>query len=299
MKHSCTIILVVDNVLSQEITLYQNLFQNSGVNYELFTCSKHTPIDSTKLLSPNLVFGCSADFPKTLNTAIYQAKSDYILFLDTCFIAPNDWLKAYLIALEKSEANCLIAPYLCYLKDFSKSEYLNPFGEILNTYIAENKPNDILGVHIFNKNVFYSKGGFVGDNNFTLNECLIHYRKKLPNIFIDCNFLKVLKNNVFTCEIKKEFLSEMPLREFSHIEEIAFHNLPNFLHKVEIIHYKKFMLPYVGKFGFRCGQINSNQLKNLMIFCTHYNLQIEICTSFPEKENQFSDNLIVLLQQNK
>lgn len=298
MTPSCTIFLIVDESQKKDILVYQNLLNNCGVRYELFTCEKTPILPETKILNPNVRYGKHYDFPKGLNEAIYRSTTDYILFINQPFISEVDWLKNCLNFLVKSEANCLIMPYLSYLKAFHKTEFLNPYGEIMDVLVSETKPNDILGMHIFRKNVFYNMGGFLGYQYSNLEECLIHYRKKIENVLVYNEFLKNIRDNHFSCEINKDFLQLQPVREFTPVEEIAYHNLEDFLKTKLDITANTFAFDFQGVFGFRCHFLNNTQLTKLQTYCTHYNLKFEIKYSPIEHEKRVTQNLFVLMTQN-
>lgn len=296
MSFSCTIFLIVDDNRKQEILLYEDLLKRSGLKYELFTCSG-TPIsDDVRRLKPNLAFGFSHDFPRQLNDAVSKSTTEFIAFLNVPFIAQNDWLKEYVEFLEKSEANCLIVPYLNYRKDFHNSEYLNPYGEIMDVKISDTKPNDILGMHIFRTNTFYDIGGFVGSQKSVLNECLIHYRKKCVNVIVYNSFLNNIRDEFYSCNIDKVYLQLQPVRDFSPVEEIAFHNLDDFLIQKLKIEPKKFALDFIGYFGFRCDSLNSEQLAEVINYATFYNLQFEIKYAPIENTKRISKNIYVLMK---
>lgn len=297
MNLSCTIFLIVDKSPKQDILVYKNLLSNCGVKYELFTCEKTPLLDENEILNANVRYGKHYDFPKGLNEAIYRSTTEYILFINQPFIAEIDWLKDCLNFIENSEANCLIMPYLSYRKAFHKTEFLNPYGEIMDVLVTETKPNDILGMHIFKKSVFYNMGGFIGYQYSNLEECLIHYRKKIENVIIYNQYLKTIRDNYFTCEINKDFLQLQPVRDFSPVEEIAYHNLEDFLEKKLGIVANKFAFDFQGVFGFRCETLNNAQFKELQFFCTKYNLEFEMKYASVEKEKTINQNLFVIMKQ--
>ena len=299
MNLSCTIFLIVDKVPKQDVLVYQNLLNNCGVKYELFTCEE-TPIpDETKILNPNIRFGKHYDFPKGLNEGIFRSTTEYILFINEPFIAETDWLKDSLNFLINSEANCLIMPYLSYRNELHKTQFLNPYGEIMDVLVTETKQNDILGMHIFRKNTFFNMGGFMGYQYSNLEDCLIHYRKKIENVVIYDKFLKTIRDNNFSCEINTNFLSLQPVKDFSPVEEIAYHNLDDFLVNKLSISANKFAFDFLGVFGFRCDTLNSRQLSELGLYATHYNLDFEIKYAFLENEKRVGQNIFVIMKQKK
>ena len=299
MNLSCTIFLIVDNLLQQDVLVYQNLLDKCGVKYELLTFEKTTISDKTELLKPNKRISKYNDFPKALNEGIAKSTTEYILFINEPFIAETDWLKNSLNFLISSEANCLIMPYLCYRNDLHKTEFLNPYGEIMDVLVTETKQNDILGMHIFKKNTFYNMGGFIGNENFKLENCVIHYRKKIENVVIFNKFLKTIRDNCFSCEINTNFLSLQPVKDFSPVEEIAYHNLDDFLVNKLSISCNKFTFDFLGVFGFRCDSLNSRQLKELELFATHYNLEFEIKYASLQNEKRVRENIFVILKEKK
>ena len=298
MNPSCTIFLIVDESQKKDILVYQNLLNNCGVKYELFTCEKTPILPDTKILNPNKRYGKHYDFPKGLNEAIYRSTTEYILFINQPFISEFDWLKDSLNFLANSEANCLIMPYVSYRKELYKTEYLNPYGEIMDVLVSETKPNDILGMHIFKKSVFYNMGGFIGYQKSNLEYCLIHYRKKIENVIVYNKFLKTIRDNDFSCEINNDFLQLQPVRDFTPVEEIAYHNLDDFFVNKLKANASKFAFDFQGVFGFSCDSLNHQQIKQLQTYCTHYNLKFEIKYASIEKENNIYKNLFVLMTQN-
>ena len=299
MSLSCTIFLVVDDSKKQEIILFENLLNHCGVKHELFTCCKAPVSDEIKRLNPNLTLTPQHHYPKELNEAVNNSTTEYIVFINVPFIGQDGWLKEYLNFLEKSEANCLIVPYLNYLKDFDKSEFLNPYGEIMDIQISDTKPNDILGMHIFRTATFNVNGGFVGYPETCLSECLIHYRKKTENVIVYNGFLNVLRDEIFNCKLNKDFLKIAPVKEFSPVEEIAYHNLDSFFENKLKKPAIKFMLDYLGLFGFRCDSLTSDQINEIILYATHYNLQFEIKYASVKTEKRIGFNIFVLMKQKK
>lgn len=295
MNLSCTIVLIVDEKHTQEILLYKDILKRCGVKYELFTCNDFPIHDALKKLYPSYSFGFGYDFPKNLNRAVSESTTDYIVYINVPFIAEDDWLKNYLNFLNHSEANCLIVPYLNYKNQLEKSEFLNPYGEILDIQSPKN-PNEIIGMHIFHKNNFYNYGGFVGRQYHTLNECLIHYRKKCEYVLVYNQFLKTIRDEFFECKIENEFLQLQPVRDFTTREEIAFHNLDDYVTKNLKINCNKFAFDFIGVFGFRCNLLNTEQINYINEYAVYYNLKYEIKFATSEKENQIGNNLFVLFQ---
>jgi hypothetical protein len=112
-------------------------------------------------------------------------------------------------------------------------------------------------------------------------------------------FLKTIRDNNFSCEINTNFLSLQPVKDFSPVEEIAYHNLDDFLVNKLSISANKFAFDFLGVFGFRCDTLNSRQLSELGLYATHYNLDFEIKYAFLENEKRVGQNIFVIMKQKK
>jgi len=296
MSLSCTIFLVVNETKKQDLLIYSDTLNKCGVKYELFTCNKSYVCEKTKSLKPNKAFTNQNNISLTLNQAVCSSTTDYILFINTPFICEANWLKEYLQFFETSEADCLIVPYLDNIDKFVKSEYLNPFGEILDIQIADNSDTNILGMHLFKTSTFLINGGFVSYNFSPIDECLIHYRKKCENVIVYNQFLKNIYEQNFTAEINQKFLQKTPVRNFSPSEEIAFHNLDVFFLKTDL-KAQKFMFDFLGVFGFRCEGLNKAQLISLLEYSKFYDLNIDVQYISAKQEKRIRNNIFVVLKR--
>jgi len=292
MPSNCTIILVVQDSTKFQFSLLKNMLDFSGVNFELIVLTEKSQAIYEEL-NPSKVFAINNNLVKCLNGSVEIAKSSNLVFVNQLFIPKKNWLKDCLTKINQCKINCLIAPYISYIQHLEKSEFLNPYGELYDCLVPTKNFNDIFGVHIFNKQVFNNFGGFVFQNLIGFEDCIIHYRQKIFNSLIDTNFIHNVSDCNYTAIIQKHLLEKTPLREFTPIEEIAFHNLDNLI-ETEIFEFEKFMLPFFGKFGFRCNSINKNKLEQINNFATYYDLTFEINTIFPQKQN-FKNNLYVLM----
>jgi hypothetical protein len=139
-------------------------------------------------------------------------------------------------------------------------------------------------------------GGFNLELSFdeAVTEYTLRAKKIGQNNVVSFDFLTALlpQKNIEIID-SENLLVERKIREFSLVEEIAYHDLDNFFDKNNI-EGEKFMFDFTGTFGFRCMCLNQNTLKKLNTFCTHFNLSFEIRSYFLSAEQKLNKNLYVV-----
>ena len=290
---NATIILSVNESFKPFLRLLNRNLQWSGVRYELFIISEFLDYNF-EFLSPKQVF-LNENGSECINKVVAQTSTPNFIFISEPFLCKENWLKD-LITLKNKIQNCgnVILPFHSFINNFDFTHTLNNDFELEDVLVLN---KDVYcGLTLVGIETVKMLGGFNLDLSFdeAVTEYTIRAKKIGQNNIVSFDFVTALlqQKNVEISD-SKNLLVERKIREFTPVEEIAYHDLDNFFYKNKI-EGEKFMFDFTGTFGFRCMCLNQSALKKLDKFCIHYNLSFEIRSYFLSAEQKLNKNIYVV-----
>lgn len=291
MEHPfVTFVVCIDK--EHQVGIVKSMLKECGVKYELFVLAPFVFNDNyIAELNPKQVF--LSDFGsagESLSKIILNASTSNIVIIPSPFIPKKDWAREQHRLFDNSTEQCMVVPYIDYLTELEPSHVLDGYFDLVNCYTPKQE-NLLYGVHWYEIGVFKANGAILGD---TIPECLVHFRMKVEGYWLAfINLINV--SPVFKkIEINNNYLIHKPLRTLSAIEEIAYHDLPNYFEKSKL-KAKRFSFDFTATIGFRCEKLSMEQLNLLHEFCILKNVKYEIKTIHLVKEQRLGNNLFVFL----
>jgi hypothetical protein len=290
---NASILLSVNESFKPFLNLFNRNLQFSGVRYELFIISE-LPDFNFEFLSPKKVF-LNESGSECLNEIVAHTSTPNFVFISEPFLCKKNWLKN-LITLKKSIQNCgnVILPFHSFIDNFEFTHTLNNSFEIQDVLVPI---KDIYcGVTLVGIETVKMLGGFNLELSF--DEAIVEYTLRAKKIgqknIASFDFITALSHqkNIEILE-SKSLLIERKIREFTPVEEIAYHNLDVFFENNKI-QAEKFMFDFTGIIGFRCMCLNQSALENLIDFSNNYNLSFEIKSYFLTVEQKLNKNTYIL-----
>jgi hypothetical protein len=290
---NATIFVSVNESFKPFLRLFQRNLQCSGVRYELFIISELLDF-SFDFLSPKEVF-VKQNGSECINKIVSKSATPNFVFISEPFLCKSNWLKD-LINLKNKIQNCgnVVLPFHSYINNFELTHTLDNDFELADVLVL--KENIYCGATLIGIETVKMLGGFNPELSF--DEAIVEYTlrtKKIgQNNVVSFDFASALlphKNISVTDD--KNFIVERKLREFSPVEEIAYHDLDN-LFELSGIEAEKFMFDFTASFGFRCMCLNQEHLTFLTDFCIRFNLRFEIRSYFLSSEQRLNKNTYIV-----
>jgi hypothetical protein len=290
---NATIILSVNESFKPFLRLLNRSLKCSGVRYELFIISELLDFNF-EFLNPKKVF-TDKNGSECINKIVAQTSTPNFVFISEPFLCKENWLKE-LINLKNKIQNCgnVILPFHSFIDNFELTHTLNNEFELEDVLVPIK--NIYCGSTLIGIETVKMLGGFNLELPFdeAVTEYTLRTKRIGQNNVVSFDFQTALldKKNVEIPD-DKNLVVERKIREFSPVEEIAYHDLDNFLNK-NGIQGEKFMFDFTATFGFRCVCLNQSDLKKLDMFCIHFNLSFEIRSYFLSAEQKLNKNTYVL-----
>jgi hypothetical protein len=291
MEHPfVTFVIQIDK--EHQVGIVKSMLKECGVKYELFVIAPFSFHGNLGFeLNPKQVFlndTCSTG--EILSKIILEASTSNIVIIPTPFIAKKEWAREQHRLFDNSTEQCMVVPYIDYMTELEPSHILDGYFDLVNCYTPK-KENLLYGVHWFELNVFRNTGSVLGE---TIDDCLVHYRTKVEGCFFPfINLINVAPVPKKT-EINSNYLIHTPLRTLTAVEEIAYHDLPNYFLKANLKAHR-FSFDFTATIGFRCESLSMEQLNLLNEFCIFKNVKYEIKSIYLSKEQRLGNNLFVFL----
>lgn len=290
---NATIILSVNKNFKPFLRLLFKNLQFSGVRYELFIISECEDCNF-EFLSPKKVY-INKNGSECINEIIAQVSSSNLIFISEPFICKVNWLKNF-ISLKNKTLNCgsVILPFHSYISNLELTHRISCDFEIEDVYVT--KKNVFCGITLLGLETVKMLGGF--NIELPFDEAIVEYNLRAKKIgrnnIVSFEFLTALFEHK-NIEISNclDIIIERKIRDFTPIEQIAYHDLDNFFihNKLEA---EKFMFEFTGVFGFNCNCLNQNLTKNLNKFCAKFNLSYEIKSVFLSSAQRLDKTLYIL-----
>ena len=291
MEHPfVTFVICIDK--EHQVGIVKSMLKECGVKYELFVLAPFVFNENyISELNPKQVFSnftCSAG--ELLSKIVLDASTSNFVIIPSPFIPKKHWAREQHRLFDNSTEQCMVVPYIDYLTELEPSHVLDGYFDLVNCYIPKQK-NLLYGLHWYELGVFKANGSIIGD---TIPECLVHYRMKVEGYWFALINLINITPVFHEVEINSKYLIHTPLRTLSAIEEIAYHDLPNYFDKANI-KAQRFSFDFTATIGFRCETLSMKQLELLHEFCILKNVKYEIKTIHLVKEQRLGNNLFVFL----
>lgn len=276
--------------------LLDTSLKQSGARFELYLIVDENTFD-VSFLNPKKVFVKTKNTKTTefLNLILNEKPLNYFVFISEPFLCQMNWLKN-LIKFKENIHTCgtAILPLSNHIDNLELSHTLNCDFELSDVYVL--KENKYSGIVLFGQETINSIGGFNTylDINSATTEYMLRGNKNGFPTYASFDFVTpVLDKKIIAIKDTPEIRIEQPIREFSPIEEIAYHHLEAFF---EICNLKaeKFMFDFTAVFGFRCMCLEEYQIEELNRFCINYNLSYTIRSYFLPKEQKLNKNIYVI-----
>jgi hypothetical protein len=290
---NATIILSVNESFKPFLRLLNRNLQCAGVRYELFIISELLDCNF-EFLSPKKVF-VKENGSECINEVVAQTSTPNFIFISEPFLCKSNWLKD-LINLKNKIQNCgnVILPFHSFINNFEFTHTLNNDFELEDVLVPIK--HIYCGLTLVGIETVKMLGGFNLDLLFdeAVTEYTLRAKKIGQNNIVSFDFVTaLLKQKTIEITDTNNLLVERKIREFTPVEEIAYHELDNLFYQNQI-EGEKFMFDFTGTFGFRCMCLNQSALKKLDKFCIHYNLSFEIRSYFLSAEQKLNKNIYVV-----
>jgi hypothetical protein len=292
---NATIVVSVCEKFKPYLKLLNDNLNKSGARFELFVITDIENLE-VSFMKPKKVYFCqNKGATEYLNEVILKPNNCLVLISEP-FLCQENWLKN-LINFKENLHNCgsVCLPFHSYIDNIVLSHALNNQFEISDVYVL--KQNAYCGITCIGQEAINSIGGFNTELKF--ENSIVEYIERLKKIgsqnFISLEFATNLfsKKNISIND--KDIQIERPIRQFSPIEEIAYHSLDDFFVKTKL-QAEKFMFDFTATFGFRCMCLEQNQISKLIKFCSKYNLNFSIKSHFVTKEQRLNKNTYVIFE---
>jgi hypothetical protein len=301
---NATFIVSVNEKFLPFLKLLKGNFEKSGVRYELFIISNlSTPYDFSDL-KPKMVLETNSEKFETeiLNDFLLSISTSNIFIIQEPFLCSDNWAKDNIHVKDNLlNIGVLTIPFNTYYNNFNLTHTLNKNFD-LEDICALNK-NIYCGLTIISLDTVKMLGAF--NTDFPIVEAILEYSIRATKLgyqnYSSLNFITPIYDKIESIEIS-EILENanihIPLKTFSPIEEMAYHDLDNFLHTNKLDG-QKFYLEFSGVFGFRCSSINSILIKNINSFSKRFNLSYEIKSIFLEQEQKLNRNIWIMFSEKR
>lgn len=296
---NATFIVSIDENFLPFLNLLKGNLDKSGVRYELFIISNlQAPYDFSDL-KPKMVLEANPDKLETdiLNEFLLSISTSNVFIIQEPFLCSDDWAKNNICVKDNIlNIGVLTIPFNTYHNNFNLTSTLNKNFDLEDVCALDK--NIYCGLSIVPLETIKMLGAF--NTNYTLKKAVLEYSIRATKLgyqnYSSLNYITPIYDKPITVEVSE--ISEItnlqiPLKLFSPIEEMAYHDLDNFLHTNKIDG-QKFYLEFSGVFGFRCSSINSILIKSINSYSKRFNLSYDIKSMFLEQEQKLNRNIWIL-----
>jgi len=302
--HTATFIVCLDKNTLPLLKLFKSNLEKSGVRYELFLIVDITDLETTydySVLQPKIVIEktkttlCPYDFAEKFSKALENISTSNVFFILEPFLCNDNWAKTYINEKNNlQDIGSFVIPFSTYINNLNLTYTLDRNFDLKSVYDLEK--NKYCGVYLFSTDRIHLLGAI--NNCKTLEESIVKYSirasklgyKTIASLQLLIPINEAINITVDSINIKK---LQIPLRTFTPIEEMAYHDLDNLLHE-ENLPAQKFLFDFSCVFGFRCMCLNKQNLEKIDWFATRFNLKYEIKSKFLNAEQKLNNNVWVI-----
>lgn len=299
---TATFIVSVEKKTFPFLSLFKSNLDKSGVRYELIVLSELNTGYNFSELKPKLVLENNGNttgniFYKNLNNLLSNLSTPNVFFISDPFLCSENWAKNYISTADSIQGlGTLAISFSDKIKDLYLTHTLNKDFELTDVYTLEK--NSYCGIYLIPIETIQMIGAFCEMKTFKesiLQYCLRASKSGLKN-YVSLDLITSIlpyEEIVVTEESVTEI--QIPIRSFTPIEEMAYHDLDNlfFEHKIKG---KKFIFDFTGVFGFRCECLNEDNLKTIHSFAVRFNLDFNIKSGFLSREQLLNNNVWVVFK---
>jgi len=296
---NATFIVSVNEKFLPFLNLIKGNLEKSGVRYELFIISNLEYSYDFSDLKPKMVLNANPEKLETeiLNEILLSISTSSIFLIEEPFLCSDNWAKEN-ISVKDSLLNIglLTIPFNTYHNNFSLTHTLNKNYDLQDVCALNN--NIYCGLTVIPLETIKLLGAF--NYEYPIKKAILEYSLRATKLgyqnFSSLGFITPIYDkteSIELSEISETARVQVPLKAFSPIEEMAYHDLDNFLHNNKVDG-QKFYLEFSGVFGFRCLSVNSILIKNINDFAKRFNLNYEIKSMFLEQEQKLNRNIWIM-----
>lgn len=295
---NATVIVSVQDNHKQFLKTLKNNLDKSGVRFELYIVSSIK--EDFKWLKPVSVIYDDLSSSGAFNGILADCRTENLIFIQDPFLGRNDWAKKMIILKSKLQScGILNLAFTDYIGELNLTHSLNKDFELEDVYVLED--NIYCGTTLITKNEIQLLGAF--NKELPLKTALLEYGYRVSRFGFQ-NYVS-LELCIGLIKAQKEvFVGSdltnltIPLREFTAVEEMAYHDLDNlFFHNK--MNAEKFMFEFTGVFGFRTDKLCGNTLTSLKQFAIRYGLEYEIKSLYLSVEQNLNKNVWVSFSQKR
>ena len=216
-KNAFSILIPFRNEATELPTLLESIskLQYPTAKYEIIFINDGSEDDSVEIINKyfdklSMTFLLLKNVRKTnspkkdaINTAIHQAKFDWIITTDADCILPKKWLETFDAFIEEKQPKLIVAPVTyngnsSFLEQFQLLDFLSLQGTTIGGF-GINKPFLCNGANLcYNKQTFFEVNGFEGNTNIASGDD-IFLLEKIVNKYPDTiHYLKSYEAIVLT-----------------------------------------------------------------------------------------------------
>jgi hypothetical protein len=293
---NATFIVSIDENFLPFLNLLKGNLDKSGVRYELFIISNlQAPYDFSDL-KPKMVLEANPDKLETdiLNEFLLSISTSNVFIIQEPFLCSDDWAKNNICVKDNIlNIGVLTIPFNTYHNNFNLTSTLNKNFDLEDVCALDK--NIYCGLSIVPLETIKMLGAF--NTNYSLKKAVLEYSVRATKLgyqnYSSLSFITPIYDKTHTVEVSEITNLQIPLKLFSPIEEMAYHDLDNFLHTNKIDG-QKFYLEFSGVFGFRCSSINSILMKSINSYSKRFNLSYDIKSMFLGQEQKLNRNIWIL-----
>jgi hypothetical protein len=296
---NATFIVCVDENFIPYLKLLKSNLNKSGVRYELFILSLLDFDFDFSDLQPKKVWKKSniINDAFAVNEMLSEVSTENVLIIQEPFLCSENWCKEA-VDTKKSilTLGVLIVPYVEHIENLYQTHTLNKNFDIMDIYALHR--NKYCGVYLLSLDTITALGGF--NTNLGLKYGILEYCTRAIKMgLVNYATLKTLisltpkEEIVFYTETPEQI--QVPLKTFSPVEEMAYHELDNLLHSCKI-EAEKFMTEFMGVFGFRTMCLNQQNIQTIHSYCIRFNLSFEIKSGFLSPEQKLNKNVWIIFK---
>lgn len=296
---SVTFITCVDEKFIPYLKLLKNNLKKSGVRYELFILSLLNKDFDFSDLQPKKVWEKSniINDAFAVNEMLSEVSTENVLIIQEPFLCSENWCKkAVNIKNSILSLGVLILPYVEHIENLYQTHTLNKDFDLIDIYTLHR--NKYCGVYLLSLDTITALGGFntnLGVKYGILEYCVRAIKMGLSNYATLKTLTSLTPKEEIAFNIEDPEQIQVPLKTFSPVEEMAYHELDNLLYNCKISA-KKFMTEFRGVFGFRTICLSQENLQTIHSYCIRFNLTFEIKSVFFSAEQKLNANVWIVFK---
>jgi hypothetical protein len=300
---TATFFVSVDKKTFPFLSLFKSNFDKSGVRYELIILSEITTEYDYSELKPKLILEKSQElngtelFYQRLNNSLANISTPNVFFISDPFLCSDNWAKKYINTKDKIQGiGVLTIAFSDSMKNLHLTHTLNNDIELTDVYTMER--NVHCGLYLVPIETIQTLGAFSQMSDF--KESILQYSLRALKMGLR-NYVSLdLITGLLPQEeivISEESVTDIqiPIRSFTPVEEMAYHDLDNLLFDNKINGHK-FIFDFTGVFGFRCECLSHEFLIAIDSFALRFNLSFNIKSGFLSREQVLNKNVWVVFK---